>query len=57
MASGDRQNTDQKPSGKKEKELSQEEQSERFKKTARELGADESGKDFNAALHKILPDN
>jgi hypothetical protein len=31
-------------------------QSERFKETARELGVDESGEAFEAALEKIVPD-
>lgn len=31
------------------------EQSERFKETARELGVDESGKDFQRVLDKIIP--
>lgn len=55
MASGDRQNTSQKPSGKKEKELSQDEQSERFKKTARELGADEKSDRLEQVITKLKP--
>lgn len=57
MASGDRADTSQgpkKPSGKKAKKLSQKEQSERFKETARELEVDESGKPFDHAVSKIL---
>ncbi len=54
MASGDRPNTAPKPSGKKAKKLSQKEQSERFKATARELGADENGKDFENAVKRVL---
>jgi len=54
MASGDRPNTDRKPSGKKTKALSQEEQSERFKETARELEADESGEGFENLLQKVI---
>lgn len=54
MASGDRPNTDRKPSGKKAKPLSQEEQSERFKETARQLEADESGKSFEKTISIIL---
>jgi len=34
--------------------LTDKEQSERFKQTARELGVDESGKDFDRAIQKIL---
>jgi hypothetical protein len=56
MASGDHPNTSRKPSGKKAKPLSQEEQSERFKEAARELEADESGSGFEAALRRILPE-
>lgn len=44
-----------KPSGKKAKPLSQREQSERFKETARELGVDESGRDFERVVEKLLP--
>lgn len=55
MASGDPQNTARKPTGKKAKPLSQKEQSERFKETARELEADESGEAFNDALARVLP--
>jgi hypothetical protein len=35
--------------------LSDKEQSERFKKTARELGVDESGEPFEKAVSKIIP--
>jgi hypothetical protein len=38
-----------------EKKMTQAEQSERFIKTARELGVDETGKEFQAALTKIVP--
>lgn len=55
MASGDHPDTSRKPSGKKTTKLSQKEQSERFKETARELDVDESGDDFDAALRRILP--
>lgn len=54
MASGDRPNTAQKPPGKKTKKLSQKEQSERFKETARELEADESGATFERAINQIV---
>ncbi|MER9303708.1 hypothetical protein NKJ06_07270 [Mesorhizobium sp. M0293] len=53
MASGDRPNTV--PKLKKAGKLSQKEQSERFKEAARELEADESGKDFERAIGRILP--
>lgn len=46
------------PKGKKAKpkpKLSDKEQSERFIEAARELGVDESGEAFDAALTKILP--
>jgi hypothetical protein len=35
--------------------LTDKEQSERFKETARELGVDESGKQFERAVSKIIP--
>jgi hypothetical protein len=35
--------------------LTDKEQSERFKETARKLGADETGSQFDAALDKLLP--
>jgi hypothetical protein len=35
--------------------LTDKEQSERFKETARELGVDESGKEFEETLEKIMP--
>jgi len=54
MASGDPQNTSQKPTGKKAKKLSQKEQSERFIKTARELESDESGESFDNAVETVL---
>lgn len=40
------------PPEKKAKKLSQKEQSERFKQTARELEADESGASFEKAVGK-----
>lgn len=52
--SGDRQNTNQKPTGKKAKKLSQKEQSERFIKAARELEVDESGQTFLKVINKVL---
>lgn len=57
MASEDRQNTNPKPSGKKEKELSQEEQSERLKKITQELGADENDEKFKRVLSKLKSSN
>jgi hypothetical protein len=56
MASGKPQDTAPKPSGKKAGKLSQKEQSERFKETARLLEADEGGADFNSAIDRILPE-
>jgi hypothetical protein len=42
--------------GKKPRQdLDDEDQSERFKKAARELGVDESGEAFEKAIGKILP--
>ena len=35
--------------------LTDKEQSERFKQTARELGVDESGKPFEKAIRRIVP--
>lgn len=56
MASGDQANTSRKkPSGKKAKELSQKEQSERFIKTARELNIDKNGAAFDEAAAILLP--
>lgn len=40
---------------KKKRELSDKEQSERFKETAREIGADESGSAFERAFKKLVP--
>jgi len=37
--------------------LTDKEQSERFKKTARELDVDESGEAFEQAFKKIVPSN
>jgi hypothetical protein len=37
--------------------LTDKEQSERFKETARELGVDESGEEFERAIEKIIPAN
>jgi len=54
MASTVRPDTAQKPSGKKAKKISQKEQSERFKETARELEVDETGESFQQAFVKIL---
>ena len=54
MASGDRPATSPKPSGKKAKPISQKEQSERFKETARMLESDETGEAFSMALRPIL---
>ncbi len=54
MASGDPPNTAPKPSGKKAKRLSQNEQSERFKETARELEVDESGEAFERAIKALI---
>jgi hypothetical protein len=43
------------PKKKKAKpKLTDKEQSERFKETARNLGADESGKEFEQAFSKIV---
>jgi hypothetical protein len=53
MASGDRPNTSRKPKGVKKEKLSQKEQSERFKETARELGVDETGEAFEKAFKKV----
>jgi hypothetical protein len=39
----------------KRKKLTQKEQSERFKKTARELGCDESEDALERAFEKVLP--
>jgi hypothetical protein len=36
-------------------QLSDKEQSERFKETARELGVDETGEEFDKALRRIIP--
>lgn len=55
MASGDPQNTSRKPSGKKAEKLSQKEQSERFKETARRLDTDQSGGAFEHAIEAVLP--
>jgi hypothetical protein len=54
MASGKPQNIALKPNGEKSGKLSQKEQSERFKKTARDLGIEESGDAFNSSLDQIL---
>lgn len=55
MASEDRPSTTPraKPSGKKAKPLSQKEQSERFRETARELDVDETGVTFERAMAQI----
>lgn len=39
---------------KKKRRDTQEKQSERFVKTARELGSDESGKEFNKAIDVLI---
>jgi hypothetical protein len=44
-----------KPTPKPTKKMTQAEQSERFKETARNLGADESGEAFRRAFEKIVP--
>lgn len=58
MVSGDPPNTARKPrpkpTGKKANKLSQEEQSARFIKTAREIGVDESGEAFEKAVRGLL---
>lgn len=55
MASDAPQNTGRKrPTGKKSKPLSQKEQSERFKETARYLAADETGEAFERAVGIII---
>lgn len=54
MALGDRKKPAKKPSGKKATEISQKEQSERFKDAARTLGAEESGDAFSQAVDRIL---
>lgn len=59
MASGDKADTRQgpnRPSGTKAKQLSQDEQSERFIKAARSLTSDESGGKFRGAMESILPE-
>jgi hypothetical protein len=45
----------QKRKPKPTKKMTQAEQSERFKETARKLGVDESGKAFAKALDRIVP--
>lgn len=55
METGDRQNTNRKPTGKKAKELSQDEQSERFLATAKSLGVDETGKMFEKTVSVVMP--
>jgi hypothetical protein len=47
--------TDTKPKPKKKPKLSNKAQIERFKETARELGADETGKAFEDAFARIVP--
>lgn len=59
MASGGKADISQdqkKPGGKKAKNLSHKEQSERFIETARELGVSEDDKDFLRAVQSILPE-
>jgi hypothetical protein len=43
------------PKPKPTKKMTQAEQSERFKETARALGAEESGQAFARAIERILP--
>jgi hypothetical protein len=40
---------------KSKSKLTDKEQSERFKQTARELGVDETGKSFERVFEKIVP--
>lgn len=54
MVSGDPQSTARKPTGKKATRLSQKEQSERFRETARELDVDETGGAFERATGILL---
>jgi hypothetical protein len=44
-----------KPTPKSTKKMTQAEQAERFKETARKLGVDESGEAFERALQSIVP--
>lgn len=44
-----------KPKAGSSKKMTQKEQSERFKETARQLDVDESGEAFERAVDKILP--
>jgi len=44
-----------KPKAKPKPKLSDKQQSERFKETARKLGVDESGKEFDRIFQKIVP--
>lgn len=56
MASGNRPSTGPKPKGSgagKAEKLSQKEQSERFKQTARDLGIEDSSDAFEAAMDRI----
>jgi len=55
MATTARPDTAEKPSGKKAKKISQKEQSERFKETARMLEVEETGAEFEKALERVLP--
>jgi hypothetical protein len=43
------------PKPKPPKKMTKAEQSERFKETARKLGADESGETFERTFEKIVP--
>jgi hypothetical protein len=45
---------ERKPPPKPTKKMTQTEQSERFKETARQLGVDESGDAFERALRQII---
>jgi hypothetical protein len=44
-----------KPKPPPKRKMTKAEQSERFKETARKLGADESGEAFERALDRMLP--
>ena len=54
MVSGDPQNTEKKPSGKKNKRPSRKEQSDRFIQTAQELEVNEDSEAFNRAFDVIV---
>ena len=44
-----------KPKPQPQRKMTKAEQSERFKETARKLGADESGEAFEEAIKRVLP--